>query len=95
MYQQEVLWARFDWESKPYSIQSDISIISFTASVFDVENFHNWDFLKWEYEENEKIKGMKVLILNRKFEMQRMKESKSAKEYSDRLINIANQIKAD
>jgi len=38
---------------------------------------------------------MKVLILNRKFEMQRMKESKSAKEYSDRLINIANQIKAD
>ena len=32
-----------------------------------------WDFLKQEYEGNEKVKGMQVLNFIREFEMQRMK----------------------
>jgi hypothetical protein len=39
-----------------------------------------WDFLKKEYEGNERVKGMEVLNLIRKFEMQRMKESDTIKD---------------
>ena len=34
-----------------------------------------WDFLKQEYEGNERVRGMQVLNLIREFEMQKMKES--------------------
>ena len=40
-----------------------------------------WDFLKKEYEGNERIKGVQVLNLIREFEMLRMKESETVKEY--------------
>ena len=33
-----------------------------------------WDFLKKEYEGDERIRGMKVLNMVREFEMQGMKE---------------------
>jgi len=36
---------------------------------------------------------MQVLNLIREFELQRMKESKSVKEYSDRLLSIANKVR--
>ena len=39
-----------------------------------------WDFLKKEYEGNERVKGMEVLNLIRKFEMQRIKESDTIKD---------------
>ena len=52
-----------------------------------------WDYLKAEYEEDEMIRGMKVLNLIRDFELQKMKESESVKEYSDRLLNIANKVR--
>ncbi|KAK3438804.1 hypothetical protein EUGRSUZ_C03626 [Eucalyptus grandis] len=52
-----------------------------------------WDFLKEEYEGDEKIRGMKVLNLFRGFERQHMKESESVKEYSDRLVGIADKIR--
>ena len=45
-----------------------------------------WEYLKAEYEGNEKIRGMKVLNLIREFEMQRMKESETIKEYSNKLL---------
>ncbi|GAV86654.1 UBN2 domain-containing protein [Cephalotus follicularis] len=48
-----------------------------------------WDFLKKEYEGDEKIRSMKVLNLLREFERQQMKESESVKDYSDKLIEIA------
>lgn len=38
-----------------------------------------WDFLKQEYEGNERVKGMQVLNLIREFEMQKMKESETIK----------------
>jgi len=46
-----------------------------------------WDFLKKEYEGNERVKGMQVLNLIREFEMQRMKE------YLDRLLSIVNRVR--
>ncbi|XP_068461726.1 uncharacterized protein [Phaseolus vulgaris] len=52
-----------------------------------------WDYLKAEYEGDERICGMQTLNLIREFELQRMKESKSVKEYSDRLLSIANKVR--
>ncbi|KAL3726055.1 hypothetical protein ACJRO7_031011 [Eucalyptus globulus] len=52
-----------------------------------------WDFLKDEYEGDEKIRGMKVLNLLREFERQQMKDSESVKEYFDRLVGIAEKIR--
>ncbi|KAG8650341.1 hypothetical protein MANES_07G028850v8 [Manihot esculenta] len=47
------------------------------------------NFLKEEYEGNEKIKGMQVMNLVREFEMQ----NETIKEYSDRLLNIVNKVR--
>ncbi|GMP56010.1 hypothetical protein CsSME_00020638 [Camellia sinensis var. sinensis] len=52
-----------------------------------------WDFLKQEYEGNERIKGIQVLNLIREFEMQKMKESETIKEYSNRLLGIVNKVR--
>ncbi|KOM37032.1 hypothetical protein LR48_Vigan03g041300 [Vigna angularis] len=52
-----------------------------------------WDYLEREYTGDEKIQSMQVLNLMREFELQRMKESDTIKEYSDKLLGIANKIK--
>ncbi|XP_075081543.1 uncharacterized protein LOC142166355 [Nicotiana tabacum] len=54
-----------------------------------------WDYLKKKYRGDEIIRGMKVLNLIRKFELQKMKESETVKEYSDRLLGIVNKYEAD
>lgn len=51
-----------------------------------------WDFLKEEYQEDERIKGMKVMNLIREFEIQRMKESETVKEYPNRLLSIVTKV---
>ncbi|XP_027773216.1 uncharacterized protein LOC114077489 [Solanum pennellii] len=48
------------------------------------------DYLKAKYEGDERIRGMQVLNLIRDFEMQKMKETETIKDYSERLLNIAN-----
>ncbi|KAL4272072.1 hypothetical protein GQ457_13G024560 [Hibiscus cannabinus] len=52
-----------------------------------------WDRLRDEFSGSEKIKQMHVLNLRREYEMLRMKESESVKEYADRLMMIVNQIR--
>ncbi|XP_022929937.1 uncharacterized protein LOC111436393 [Cucurbita moschata] len=52
-----------------------------------------WNYLKAEYEEDERIRGMKALNLIRDFELQKIKKSESVKEYSDRLLSIANKVR--
>jgi len=52
-----------------------------------------WDYLKTEYEDDERIRGIKVLNLIRDLELQRMKESKSVKEYFDILLSIASRVR--
>jgi len=52
-----------------------------------------WFLLKKEYDGNERVKGMQVLNLLREFEMQRMKESETIQEYSNKLLGIVNNIR--
>ena len=52
-----------------------------------------WDYLKAEYEGDDRIKGMQVLNLIRDFELQKMKESETIKEYSERLLSVANRVR--
>ncbi|XP_039128921.1 uncharacterized protein LOC120265069 [Dioscorea cayenensis subsp. rotundata] len=51
------------------------------------------NFLKKEYEGDERIKGMKILNLIREFELQKINDSETVKEYSDRLLGIANKVR--
>ncbi|XP_010520839.1 PREDICTED: uncharacterized protein LOC104799859 [Tarenaya hassleriana] len=52
-----------------------------------------WDFLKTEYEGDEKIRDMKVLNLWREFKRQMMKGDESVKDYVNRLVNIIDNIR--
>ncbi|XP_074324012.1 uncharacterized protein LOC141660934 [Apium graveolens] len=54
--------------------------------------FEIWNFLKKEYEGDEKMKGMKILNLIREFKLQKMKDSETVKEYCDKLLGIANKV---
>ncbi|XP_031255131.1 uncharacterized protein LOC116113122 [Pistacia vera] len=52
-----------------------------------------WQYLRVEFQGNERTRSMNVLNLRKEFELQRMKESKTVKEYADRLHGIVNQIR--
>ena len=52
-----------------------------------------WDYLKTEYEGDERVGGMQVLNLIWDFELQKMKETESIKQYSNRFLNIANRVR--
>nr|KYP34216.1 hypothetical protein KK1_044861 [Cajanus cajan] len=51
------------------------------------------DYLREEYAGDERIRSMHVFNLMREFELQRMNESDTIKEYSDKLSGIANKIR--
>ncbi|KAA0040677.1 pol protein [Cucumis melo var. makuwa] len=73
---------------------SAVSSTIFTRIMTLRSTYEIWNYLKSEYErDHERIKGMRVLNLIQEFELQKMKETKSIKEYSFRLLNIANQIR--
>ncbi|KAL4304139.1 hypothetical protein GQ457_10G018410 [Hibiscus cannabinus] len=52
-----------------------------------------WEHLKEKYAENEKTKSMKVINLLREFEMKKIKESKLVKEYAEKLVKIADNVR--
>ncbi|CAJ2637049.1 unnamed protein product [Trifolium pratense] len=52
-----------------------------------------WNYLKEEYAGDDQIRNMQVLNLIREFELQRMKESETIKEYSDKLLAIVNKVR--
>eukprot|EP00257_Ricinus_communis_P023795 XP_015583877.1 uncharacterized protein LOC107262451 [Ricinus communis] len=52
-----------------------------------------WDFLKQEYERDERVRGMKASNLCRDFELEKMKELETIKEYSDRLLGSVNNVR--
>ena len=52
-----------------------------------------WDYLKAECRGNERIRGIQVLNLIIDFEIQKVKETKTIKDYSERLVNIANRVR--
>lgn len=51
-----------------------------------------WEYLKKEYRGNEIVLNMQVMNLIREFEMKKMKESETIKDYSDQLLDIANKV---
>ena len=62
-------------------------MIMTTKSTFEV-----WNLLK-KFEGDERIKGMKILNLVKEFELQKMKDLETVKEYSNKLLNIANKVR--
>ncbi|XP_031378489.1 uncharacterized protein LOC116193883 [Punica granatum] len=52
-----------------------------------------WDFLKAEYQGDERIKSIKVPNLIREFKRLQMDESETIMEYSDKLIGIAKKVR--
>jgi hypothetical protein len=52
-----------------------------------------WNYLKEEFHGNERTIQMQVLNLRREFEMQKMKDSETIRDFSDRLLSIVNKIR--
>ncbi|KAL0421154.1 UNVERIFIED_CONTAM: hypothetical protein Slati_3138300 [Sesamum latifolium] len=52
-----------------------------------------WDKLRDEFEGSERVKMVKLLTLKREFEMLRMKDGETVKEYSSKLLDIINKIR--
>ncbi|TXG69573.1 hypothetical protein EZV62_004508 [Acer yangbiense] len=52
-----------------------------------------WDELKERYEGSERVRNVKMLTLKREFEMLKMKESESVKDYSYKLSELVNQMR--
>ncbi|KHN45448.1 hypothetical protein glysoja_046234, partial [Glycine soja] len=50
-------------------------------------------YVEKEYAVDERICSMQVLNLMREFELQRMKEFETVKDYKDKLLGIANKIR--
>ncbi|XP_074266564.1 uncharacterized protein LOC141589841 [Silene latifolia] len=70
-----------------------ISEVIFPRIMTKKSAFEIWNYFKIEYEGDERLKGMQVLNLVSEFEMQKMKESETIKEYTDKLLCIANKIR--
>jgi len=65
----------------------------FTRIMTIKSTFEVWNFLKDEYEGDERIKGMQAMNLIREFEMQKMKKSETIKEYANKLLSISNKVR--
>ena len=52
-----------------------------------------WDKLKEEFKGNNQPRLIQILNLKKEFEIQKMKEHESVKEYDRKLMSIVNQIK--
>ncbi|CAL5340699.1 unnamed protein product [Camellia sinensis] len=71
-------------------LHSAVSEAIFTK-IMTLESAKNiWDYLRTESQGNDRSRSMQVMNLRREFEIQRMKESETIKEYSDRLLSIVN-----
>lgn len=52
-----------------------------------------WDKLAEEFQGDQKARQMEVLNLRREFEMLRMKEAESVKEFADKIMKVVNQLR--
>ena len=52
-----------------------------------------WDKLRDEFQGSERVRSVKLLTLKREFEMLRMKEGETIKQYSSKLIELVNQMR--
>ncbi|RVW23149.1 Cycloartenol synthase [Vitis vinifera] len=52
-----------------------------------------WDKLQGEFEGSERVKNVRLLTLKREFELMKMKDDESVKDYSGRLMDVVNQMR--
>lgn len=52
-----------------------------------------WDKLQGEYEGSERVRAIRLLTLKREFELFKMKESQTIKEYTGKVMGVVNQIR--
>ncbi|XP_052209294.1 uncharacterized protein LOC127812805 [Diospyros lotus] len=52
-----------------------------------------WDKLKLEFEGNDRVKSVNLRTFRREFDLMKMKEGESVKEYTSRLLDVANKIR--
>jgi hypothetical protein len=52
-----------------------------------------WDKLQIEFEGSNRVKAVKLLAFKREFELMKMKDNESVKDYSDRLMNVVNKMR--
>ncbi|XP_050231899.1 uncharacterized protein LOC126680763 [Mercurialis annua] len=74
-------------------IYSALSDAIFT-SIMDCDTPKKaWDKLQSEFEGNERVKVVKLLNLKRRFEMLRMGDNESVRDYSNKVMEIVNQVR--
>ncbi|XP_012072595.1 uncharacterized protein LOC105634355 [Jatropha curcas] len=74
-------------------IHAAVTETIFTSIMACETGKETWDRLKDEFQGSEKTKHMQVLNLKREYELLKMKENESVKEYADRLMKTINQIR--
>ncbi|XP_060170438.1 uncharacterized protein LOC132601360 [Lycium barbarum] len=74
-------------------IHSILTEVMFTRIMACETAKEAWDKLKEEFEGNNRVKSVRVFTLKREFELLKMKDSDSVKEYSSKLMEIVNQIR--
>ena len=74
-------------------IHSALSDAVFTRIMACESPKEVWDKLKEEFEGSFRVKAVKVLTLKREFELLRMKEGETVKEYSSKLLELVNKIR--
>lgn len=74
-------------------LHSAVSDVIFTRIMACESAKEAWDKLKEEFQGSDKTRSMQILNLRREFEVLKMKDSESVKEYSDRLLSVVNKIR--
>ena len=74
-------------------LHSAISEVIFTRVLTCDSAKEAWDTLKAEFQGSERTRKMQIMNLWREFEMLKMKESQSVKEYTHNLMNVVNQLR--
>ena len=72
---------------------SAISPLILTRSMQLESAVEIWEHLGEEYQGNERVRNMQVMNLIREFEMVRMKDSQTIKDYTEQLLTIANKVR--
>jgi len=74
------------------NIHSAVSDVVFTRIINCETTKETWDTFQEVFQGNERTREMQILNLKREFEMLKMKETESIKEYFDKLLNVVNKI---
>ncbi|KAK5786032.1 hypothetical protein PVK06_040657 [Gossypium arboreum] len=74
-------------------IQNCVSVVIFTRIMACETPKQAWDRLKEEFQGTERTRQQQLLNLRKDFENLKMKEEKTVKQYSDRIMAVVNSIK--